>query len=153
MREFIFIKPLQTLFVVDRLESTSASVTKSFLLHTTQNPVIVDRTHVTIVNGDQELFLPPSIRGPRTASWMKATAYTDCKTTPAGSLNDVMLHAIQVGPANGSAVNVSIASQDANTWTITFTSASRGTATLVLEEGCVTSSAVPWLRSFWDAPG
>jgi len=135
VREFIFIKPLQTLFVVDRLESTSASVTKSFLLHTTQNPVIVDRNHVTMVNGDQELWLTTLNSGSSYSVVDEGDGIYRLQDNTAGSLNDVMLHAIQVGPANGSAVNVSIASQDANTWTITFTSASRGTATLVLEKG------------------
>ena len=57
VREFLFIKPLRTLFVVDRLESSSADVTKSFLLHMPQNPTIVDANHVTMVNGDQKLCL------------------------------------------------------------------------------------------------
>ena len=135
VREFIFIKPLQTLFVVDRLESTSASVTKSFLLHTPQNPVIVDRNHVTMVNGDQELWLTTLNSGYSYSVVDEGDGIYRVQDNTAGSLNDVMLHAIQVGPANGSAVNVSITSQDANTWTITFTSASRGTATLVLEKG------------------
>ena len=46
-----------------------------------------------------------------------------------------MLHAIQTGPTNGSAVNVSITNQDANTWTITFSSPTSGTAKLVLNKG------------------
>ena len=135
VREFIFIKPLQTLFVVDRLESTSASVTKSFLLHTPQNPVIVDRNHVTMVNGDQELWLTTLNSGYSYSVVDEGDGIYRVQDNTAGSLNDVMLHAIQTGPTNGSAVNVSIASQDANAWTITFTSASRGTATLVLEKG------------------
>ena len=36
------------LFILDRLESTAASVTKSFLLHTPQNPTIVDASHVKV---------------------------------------------------------------------------------------------------------
>ena len=51
VREFLFIKPLNTLFVIDRLESTSSSVTQSFLLHTPQNPTIVDANHVTLTSG------------------------------------------------------------------------------------------------------
>ena len=46
-----------------------------------------------------------------------------------------MHHAIQSCPGKGEAVNVSIASQDANSWTITFWSATKGTATLVLNKG------------------
>ena len=57
VREFLFIKPLNTLFVIDRLQSTSASVTQSFLLHTPGDPTIVDSNDVTFTNGGQELFL------------------------------------------------------------------------------------------------
>jgi len=140
VREFIFIKPLQTLFIVDRLASTSAGVTKSFLLHTMQNPTIVDGNHVTAVNGDQELRLTTLNSGYSYDVVFEGNTHTTydmyrLQDSTSGSLDDVMLHAIQVGPANGSAVNVSIASQDANTWTITFTSPASGTAKLVLNKG------------------
>ena len=141
VREFIFIKPLKTLFVVDRLESTSSSVTKSFLLHTPQSPTIVDGNHVTMVNGDQELRLTTLNSGYSYSVVNEGKGSDDgggiyrLQDSTSGSLDDVMLHAIQTGPASGSAVNVSITSQDANTWTITFTSALSGTATLVLNKG------------------
>ena len=126
---------------MDRLESTSASVTKSFLLHTPQNPTIVDGNHVTMVNGDQELWLTTLNSGYSYNVVHEGNNGGDAcdmyrlQDSTSGSLDDVMLHAIQVGPANGSAVNVSIASQDANTWTITFTSPTSGTAKLVLNKG------------------
>ena len=141
VREFIFIKPLQTLFVVDRLESSSAGVTKTFLLHLPQNPTIVDSNHVTMINDDQELRLTTLNSGYSYSVVNEGQGSSDgggiyrLQDSTSGNLDDVMLHAIQTGPTNGSAVNVSITSQDANTWTITFTSASSGTATLVLNKG------------------
>ena len=48
VREFIFIRPLQTLFIVDRLESSSAGVTMSFLLHTPRSPTIVDASPLKV---------------------------------------------------------------------------------------------------------
>jgi Heparinase II/III-like protein len=62
IREFLFIKPLETLFVMDRLESNSgqsspASIVKSFLLHTPQSPVLNDANHATVTNGDEMLRL------------------------------------------------------------------------------------------------
>ena len=52
-----------------------------------------------------------------------------------GSQDSFFMHAIQSSPAGGEAVNVSLVSEDANTWTISFTSATKGTATLVLNKG------------------
>nr|WP_210420245.1 Ig-like domain-containing protein [Aquisphaera giovannonii] len=140
VREFIFIKPLQTLFVVDRLESSAANVTKSFLLHMPASPTIVDANHVTMVNGSQQLRLTTLNSGHTYKVVDEGTAGSSggryrLQDSTSGNLDDVMLHAIQTGPAGGPAVNISIASQDANTWTITFTSASGGTATLVLNKG------------------
>ena len=131
VREFIFIKPLQTLFVVDRLESTSSNVTQSFLLHMPQNPTIVDSNHATMVNGDQKLWLTSLTSSHSFNTVNEGGGIYRLQDNTSGATDNVLLHAIQAGPANGSAVNVSIASQDANTWTITFTAASSGTATLV----------------------
>ena len=87
-----------------------------------------------MVNGDQELWLTTSI-GVLYSVVDEGDGIYRLQTTPQAHY-DVMLHAIQVGPANGSAVNVSITSQDANAWTITFTSASWNGNSCV-REGCV----------------
>jgi len=142
VREFIFIKPLSTLFVIDRLESSSPSVTQSFLLHTPGVPQIVDANDVTYTNGGQELFLTTL---PTTASHSysvvnegSASEYTNIyrvQDNTSGSADNVLLHAITTGPAGSNPVSVAITGQDSNTWTITFTSATLGTATLVLNKG------------------
>ena len=137
VREFIYVKPLETLFVLDRLESTSASVTKSFLLHTPQGPQVADANHVSMSNGDQMLRVTTL-----TSSVTPSHNYTvlnegggiyRLQDNVSGSVDSFLMHAIQAGPAGGEAVNVSLTGEDANSWTISLSS-SKGTATLVLNK-------------------
>jgi methionine-rich copper-binding protein CopC len=141
VREYIFIKPLNTLFVIDRLQSSSASVVQSFLLHTPGAPTIVDSNDVTFTNGGQELFL-------QTLSTAGSHSYsvTDegsmhggpdvrrLQDNFTGSADNVLVHAITTGPAGSDPVSIAITGQTATTWTITVTSAN-GTAVLVLNQG------------------
>ena len=55
VREFIFIKPLETLLIFDRIGSASSSFTKTFLLHSETNPVKQDNTHYILGNGGLRL--------------------------------------------------------------------------------------------------
>ncbi len=138
IREFIFIKPLDTLFVLDRLESTSAGVTKSFLLHTPQAPQIIDANHVSMMNGDQMLRLT-TLSSSLTPSHNfqivnEGGGISRIQDNISGSLDSFLMHAIQAGPTGGEAVNASLKSEDANSWTISLSS-SKGTATIVLNKG------------------
>src|SRR5262249_2922619 len=62
IREFIFIRPLDALLVLDRLSSSgtatvsAASVTKTFLLHVPNLPTVSGNS-VTEINGNQTLVL------------------------------------------------------------------------------------------------
>ena len=144
VREFLYIKPLNTLFIIDRLQATSANSTESFLLHTPGVPQIVDSNDVTFTSGNQELFLTTL---PTTSSHSYSivdegdqTATTDIyrlqDNFTTGSATNILLHAITIGSAGSSdAVSVAISGETATTWTITFSSATGGTATLVLNSG------------------
>jgi hypothetical protein len=61
-REFVFLRPLETLVIFDRVASndavmSAASVTKTFLAHFEQRPTIEDGHNVLGVNGDEALRL------------------------------------------------------------------------------------------------
>jgi len=67
VREFVFIRPLEALVILDRLEAESDSkwgpllpasqVVKTFVLHSVNQPVIEDGHHVLLQNGNQALHL------------------------------------------------------------------------------------------------
>jgi PKD repeat protein len=142
VREFLFIKPLNTLFIIDRLQSTSSSVTQSFLLHTPGEPTIVDANDVTFTIGGQELFLTTLPTVSSHSYSVSNEGATDgaidvyrLQDNVTGSADNVFLHAITTGPAGSDPVSVAITGQTSSTWTITFTSATLGTAVLVLNQG------------------
>lgn len=56
-REFLFIRPLETLLIFDRVESRGAGVTKTFLAHFEQAPALRAPNEVIATNGDQSLRL------------------------------------------------------------------------------------------------
>ena len=114
------------------------------MLHTPGVPQIVDSNDVTFTSGNQELFLTTL---PTTSSHSYSivdegdqTATTDIyrlqDNFTTGSATNILLHAITIGSAGSSdAVSVAISGETATTWTITFSSATGGTATLVLNSG------------------
>jgi len=56
-REYVFVRSLETLVILDRLETDTPSRTKTFLLHSETAPQIEDAQHVTLTVGDQALRL------------------------------------------------------------------------------------------------
>jgi hypothetical protein len=54
-REYWFVRDIETTVVLDRLQSDTATRSKTFVVHCETNPVLVDATHVNCVNGDQQL--------------------------------------------------------------------------------------------------
>ena len=56
-REYWFIRDIETFVVLDRLVSTSASQSKTFVIHCETNPTLVDATHIHCVDGSQQLAI------------------------------------------------------------------------------------------------
>jgi hypothetical protein len=54
-REYLFVRSLETLVVLDRLQSDTAARAKTFLLHSETSPTVEDAQHVTLTNGTQAL--------------------------------------------------------------------------------------------------
>jgi hypothetical protein len=136
----LFIKPLNTLLVVDRLESTTASVTQSWLLHTTGNPTIVNANNVTYTNGGQQVWVAtlPTLGAGATRSYSVSNeggGIYRLQDNVKGTADNVLVHAITAGPSGSDPVSISITGATSTTWTITITSATHGTAVLVLNQG------------------
>jgi hypothetical protein len=55
IREWVFVRSLETLVILDRTQTSLASATKTFLLHSGPNPVLEDSKHVRISNGTEQL--------------------------------------------------------------------------------------------------
>jgi len=55
IREWVFVRSLEAMVILDRVETTSASTTKTFLLHSSVNPTLEDATHVRMTNGTEQL--------------------------------------------------------------------------------------------------
>jgi Heparinase II/III-like protein len=55
IREWIFVRSLETMVILDRLQTSSASSTKTFLLHSGVSPTLEDANHVRISNGSEQL--------------------------------------------------------------------------------------------------
>ena len=114
-------------------------MTQSFLLHTPGNPTIVDANDVTFTIGGQELFLTTLPTVSSHSYSVSNEGATDgaidvwrLQDNVTGSADNVLLHAITTGPAGSDPVTISMTTQGSSTWTITFTSATLGTAVLVL---------------------
>ncbi len=55
IREWVYVRSLEAMVILDRTQTGSASATKTFLLHSEVNPMLEDATHVRITNGTEQL--------------------------------------------------------------------------------------------------
>ncbi|MHB8503922.1 MAG: immunoglobulin domain-containing protein, partial [Candidatus Acidiferrales bacterium] len=53
-REFIFLRDIEVLLILDRLQADSASRSRTFLSHCETNPVSIDAAHYACVDGTQQ---------------------------------------------------------------------------------------------------
>ncbi|HEV3202997.1 MAG TPA: hypothetical protein VGY77_01380 [Gemmataceae bacterium] len=149
IREFFYVRPLDTMFILDRMQSTNEimpaeDVTKTFLLHTPLPPVPDGHNSYLATNGDQELRLtslgqPPSFRvvdeGDFQGHHDEASFYQfRLEASISGSADSYFLNVLQARNA-GDPNLASTMTQDANSWTITLADPSRGTARIVLNKG------------------
>jgi hypothetical protein len=152
VREFLYIKPLNALLVLDRLSSNStatvsaASVTKTFLLHVPNLPT-VNGNSVTEINGNQELVLTnllstsPSYQvvDESIGATPAAPSYYQYRIqdNTSGSQQSYFLHLIQMH--NVSTPNLSTTVYPMGlSWRITLSSPG-GTAVIILNQGMTSS--------------
>jgi hypothetical protein len=137
-REFIYIKSLKTLVTLDRLDSTSANVTKTFLLHFPNSPTIQGNT-VTGVNGNQALKLTSLTSGAMfNVSNEGPNGQYRLAENVSGPAQSYILNVMQAKNVNGPDVAVAM-TEDATSWTINLDSATLGHAVIVLQKGMATT--------------
>ncbi len=151
IREFLFIKPLETMVVLDRMESSDAAepaadVTKTFLLHFPNQPQVTGANSVIGYSGDQALRLTTLVPSNPTFNVVDESNFSGShdtdpayyqyrlEETTSGSAQSYFLNVLQARDATGSNV-ASHMTQNATSWTITLDSPTLGHAQIVLNKG------------------
>jgi hypothetical protein len=155
-REFIFVRSLETMVILDRLLSISpnggttpaASIKKTFLAHCETNPTLVDGSHETCTNGTQALYitnLEPATTKHEVVN--EATAGSDVVGQYRIEINDpgttalsYLLNVMQAGASGGATVTASVvdsvpADPTTGTFTVTLTPAIGSATTIVFNKG------------------
>jgi hypothetical protein len=139
IREFIFLRALETMVVFDRLESSS---TKTFLAHFEQSPSVDQGSRViNAVNGNQALRLNTLL--PTNASYRVVTeggsvGQYRVEIDSSGSTQSYFLHTLQGKDAAESPMTPSV-TDNGSSYTVTLNHPTRGTATITLQKGMTSS--------------
>jgi hypothetical protein len=157
IREFIFIRPLETMVVFDRLEAErdtawgpplpAEQVVKSFLLHSQHPPVREDSSHFRIVNGNQALRLTTLVpaRPRNTIVNDGAFAGTDSsvrrdwyqyrlEVDDSGTAQSLFLTVLQARDAGGANVTANLTDNGAS-YQVSLSHPTLGSATVVFRKG------------------
>jgi hypothetical protein len=151
VREFLFIKPLETMVILDRMESSDAAepaadVTKTFLVHFPNQPQVTGTNTVIGYSGDQALRLTTLLPSNPSYNVVDEGAFNGqhdadpafyqyrLEANTSGSAQSYFLNVLQARDANGSNV-VSHLTQNATSWTITLDNPALGHAQIILNKG------------------
>lgn len=161
VREFIFIRALETLVVFDRIEAESDSrwgallpasqVTKTFLLHSRYPPVIQDGNHVLCTNGTQALsvttLLPAHPRyaavndgnyaGSNQPDYPEWYQYR-LEVNDSGTAQSYFLHVLQARDLSGTNVTTSLV-EDASCFYLNLSHPALGKAAVVFVKGMMST--------------
>ncbi|MFN7939524.1 MAG: malectin domain-containing carbohydrate-binding protein [Bryobacteraceae bacterium] len=110
-REYLFIRPLETMLVFDRVLSATASVPKTFLAHFERQPVADGTNSWLAVNGDQALrvtTLLPANPVQRVITEGGAIGQYRLESETSGALQSYMLHVMQARDAAGQNVQAQV---------------------------------------------
>ncbi|MBL8218935.1 MAG: hypothetical protein JNL62_06885, partial [Bryobacterales bacterium] len=110
-REYLFIRPLETMLVFDRVLSATAAVPKTFLAHFERQPVADGPNTWLAVNGDQALrvsTLLPANPVQRVINEGGQIGLYRLESETSGSLQSYMLHVMQARDASGQNVQAQV---------------------------------------------
>jgi len=135
-REFLYIKPMNTLIILDRVASSDTP--NAFLLHFPNAPTVQGNTAIG-VNGNQEL-IDTSLTAGATNSVVNEgpNGQYRFQETVTGAAQSYFLNVLQATSVGGPTVAVSM-TQTNNSWTINLDSSTLGHAVVVLQAGMTTS--------------
>jgi len=155
VREFLFVRPLETWVVFDRMLSCdntrfpptvlAANVIKTFVLHCENSPTIQDSNHVLITNGSQALRVTTLL--PSTISY--ATVYDNAsggsdyaqnrlEINHSGEAQSYFLNVLQARASGGADLTASV-TDDGSTYTVTLTHPTLGNAKVVFTKGATST--------------
>jgi hypothetical protein len=140
VREFVFVRGLETLVVLDRLQSSSTSTSKGMMLHFAASPSVVGN-HIVGTAGTQTLDInvvrPASLSASRIVNEGTYGQYrVELETT--GSTLSYFLAAYQARDTSGAPLTIN-SSEDATTITLTLQHPTKGTAKLVFVKGAAST--------------
>lgn len=138
-RDFVFIRPIETLVVFDRVESTTAGAPKIFLAHFETPPAVdVPNRVVTAVNGTQALRVQTLVPAAPTlrpiVNEAGAVGQYRLEVETSGATLSHFLHVLQAKGAADAAVSASVADQG-SAYALTIVHPTYGTVSLTLLKG------------------
>jgi hypothetical protein len=143
IREMIFIRPLETLVVFDRMEAAGpspATVTKTFLVHFENNPTLSGDSYVG-ETGDQALRVTtvvPSSVTRRVVTEGNTIGQYRAEIETTGAVQSYFLNVLQARDVGGPDLEIDV--EDTGTgYELTLTHPDIGTAVIVIERGATSS--------------
>jgi hypothetical protein len=146
VRDFVYVRGMDALVILDRVASTTPSATKTFLLHFPNAPVVTGNTAVG-TNGNQALVLTnltPAGQAPAAMRVVNEAANSDndpatdyqyrLEQETSGRSQSYMINVLQARDAGGANLSATM-TEDAQGFTITLTSASGQRAVVQLAKG------------------
>jgi len=153
IREFVFIRPLETLVIFDRLESISDSkwgpllpaedVVKKFIIHFPEQPQIGGSNNVIGVNGNQALRLTTLVPSSPTynvvdegAGTSYASSYKQYRleVSTSGQAQSYFLNVLQAKDTTGANLDATFM-EDANSFTVNLHHPALGDAVIMFNKG------------------
>jgi Secretion system C-terminal sorting domain len=146
VREYIFIRPLESLIVFDRIQAKSKqvpanNVVKMALIHFEVNPVIEDANHVSATIGNQVVRL--TTLAPATPSYTVVNeegpvGQYRLQVTTSGVEQSYFINLLQGRDATGTNLTTSIA-ENTTSFVLTITHPTLGNATVTLQKGATST--------------
>jgi hypothetical protein len=138
VREFLFIRPLDTLVILDRLRVKRANVVRSFIVHSEMTSPTINGGNTLIVNGDQALqvmtLLPATVQ-PRVINEMAGiVGQYRVEIDSSGATESYFLHVLHGRDMSAAALQATV-NDTGSAWQVTLTHPSRGSATIVFQRG------------------
>lgn len=144
VRELWFIRPLETLVILDRLSSEGtnpAAAVKTFLFHFPTNPTVIDAQTYEATYGGQDVRLTtvlPTSTTRRVINEAHTIGQYRAEIETSGAVESTFLHVLQL--KNGGAAPLTISSaHSGTTTTLTLTDPTQGTAIITMEDGLTSS--------------
>ncbi|MBL8025361.1 MAG: T9SS type A sorting domain-containing protein [Fibrobacteres bacterium] len=154
VREYLFIRPLEVLLVMDRVLASSekmaaAGVVKSALVHFPVNPVLVDSNHVLAVNGDQALQLTTLVPAKPTYNVQNEGTNGQYRllVSTSGSAQSYLVNMFHAKDASGTNITSTVV-DEGTSYRINISHPVNGSAVVVFQKGDTSIGG-----SFGYAPG